>query len=316
MADETVMVGEHAEGPVTSHVSIKHATITPGKVAMWLFLGTEVMFFTGLIGTYVVLRSGSAPTSYSNIRPPADTDIGHTELVGIHIQNAGSRSDEVVKAVRPVFEKYANYSEADLEHLIHEGHAIVPGQRPTETAALMKELRDLGAKVEEEPLHTYAWPLPYKDHTNPLSIDLTALNTFILICSSVTMVLALAAVQKGDRGKMKLFLFATLAIGSVFLGIQVYEYTSLSTSHHYPLGISADGHFRPSSSLFASCFYTMTGFHGAHVAGGLVCLLCLLIAALMGKFTKANHAPIEMVGLYWHFVDLVWIILFTVVYLL
>ena len=69
-------------------------------------------------------------------------------------------------------------------------------------------------------------------------------------------------------------------------------------------------------SLFASCFFTMTGFHGAHVFGGVVCLSALLVGSLMGRFTREHHAPVELVGLYWHFVDLVWIILFTVVYLI
>ena len=86
--------------------------------------------------------------------------------------------------------------------------------------------------------------------------------------------------------------------------------------HVYPPGISATTHFRPSVSLFASCFFTMTGFHGAHVTGGVILLLCILIGALMGKFSSTHYAPVEMAGLYWHFVDLVWIILFTIVYLL
>ena len=98
--------------------------------------------------------------------------------------------------------------------------------------------------------------------------------------------------------------------------MQVYEYYQLMFGHHYPPGISATGHFRPSVSLFASCFFTMTGFHGAHVAGGVVMLTCLLIGQLRGQFTPNHYSPVELVGLYWHFVDLVWIILFTVVYLI
>ncbi len=131
------------------------------------------------------------------------------------------------------------------------------------------------------------------------------------------MVLALAAIQRGDASRMRLWLLATIVIGSVFLGVQVYEYRELMFGHVYPPGISADGHFRPSSSLFASCFFTMTGFHGAHVAGGIISLLILFLTALKpGRYTQAHHSPIELVGLYWHFVDLVWIILFTVVYLI
>ena len=114
--------------------------------------------------------------------------------------------------------------------------------------------------------------MPYDVLVNPLAINLTAFNTFVLICSSVTMVLALSAVQDGNRGRCNFFLAATVLIGSFFLSIQVYEYYQLMVGHHYPPGISATGHFRPSVSLFASCFFTMTGFHGAHVTGGVILL--------------------------------------------
>jgi len=163
---------------------------------------------------------------------------------------------------------------------------------------------------------TSSWPRPYDDATNPLSIDLTAVNTFILICSSLTMVLALSAIQRGDRRKLSLYLLATLAIGGTFLGIQVYEYRMLMFEHLYPQGISATGHFTPDVSLFASCFFTMTGFHGAHVAAGLVTLGVIFLQSLRGAYTRAHHGPVELAGLYWHFVDLVWILLFTVVYLI
>jgi len=222
--------------------------VSPGKVAMWLFLATEIMFFTGLIGTYIVLRAGSPSTAYSN-----------------------------------------DYS---------------PNKVPSDVA-----ITNPTAKL-------YNWPKPYDADTNPLSIDLTAANTFILICSSVTMVLGLAAIQRGDKKKLTMWLLATVIFGSIFLGIQVYEYRSLLFEHIYPKGISASGHFTPDVSLFASCFFTMTGFHGAHVAGGVVMLSCLLLQSLRGTYTKDHHSPVELIGLYWHFVDLVWIILFTVVYLI
>ena len=86
--------------------------------------------------------------------------------------------------------------------------------------------------------------------------------------------------------------------------------------HHYPPGISATGHFRPSVSLFASCFFTMTGFHGAHVTGGVVMLLVHLDPVACSRpYSARPLRPVELAGLYWHFVDLVWIILFTIVYL-
>ena len=130
------------------------------------------------------------------------------------------------------------------------------------------------------------------------------------------MVLALAAIQRGNRAKCNFFLAATVIIGSMFLGVQVYEYRQLMFAHHYPFGISASGHFVPSCSLFASCFFTMTGFHGAHVTGGVILLACVLIASLRGSYSATNYSTIELAGLYWHFVNLVWIILFTIVYLI
>jgi heme/copper-type cytochrome/quinol oxidase subunit 3 len=180
----------------------------------------------------------------------------------------------------------------------------------------MAELQSVGATVEPLELQTSSWPRPYDLATNPLSIDLTAINTFILICSSLTMVLALSAIQRGRKDRLRLYLGLTILIGGTFLGIQVYEYRQLMVGHPYPPGISATGHFTPDVSLFASCFFTMTGFHGAHVAGGLLALICIFVRSLFGCYSRAHHGPVELVGLYWHFVDLVWIILFTIVYLI
>ncbi len=133
---------------------------------------------------------------------------------------------------------------------------------------------------------------------------LTGINTFILIVSSFTMVLALDSVQRGAIGRLKLFLFATIALGATFLGIQVYEYRHLmSEGMHMNAG------------PYASTFFMCTGFHGAHVFAGVVYLTCIWIGALRGKFSATNYSPIELAGLFWHFVDLVWIILFTIIYL-
>ena len=150
-------------------------------------------------------------------------------------------------------------------------------------------------------MSTPDWPQP----SSVLNIPLTAFNTFLLICSSVTMVKAFAAAEEGNQSGIRKFLLATFLIGSLFLSIQAFEYHKLI--HHG---------FVISGGIFPSCFFTMTGFHGAHVAGGVIALFCLLIQALRGKYGAQNFTPIEYVGLYWHFVDLVWIILFTIVYLI
>lgn len=139
-----------------------------------------------------------------------------------------------------------------------------------------------------------------------LNVPVTAVNTFILIISSTTVVLALEGIMNGDRRRLKLFLAATLALGSTFLGVQIFEYTQL---------ILHEG-FTPSGSLFGGGFYTVTGFHGFHVFIGLLWCTALLIQAVKGKFSADDYMRVEIFGLYWHFVDVVWIILFTIIYLI
>lgn len=139
-----------------------------------------------------------------------------------------------------------------------------------------------------------------------LNIPVTAVNTFILIVSSTTVVLALQNIMDGNKQRLKLFLGLTLLLGATFLSIQIYEYRAL---------ILHEG-FTPAGSLFGSGFYTVTGFHGTHVFIGLIWCVWLLTQALREKFSADNYSRIEIFGLYWHFVDVVWIILFTIIYLL
>jgi cytochrome c oxidase subunit 3 len=159
-----------------------------------------------------------------------------------------------------------------------------------------------------------------------LSIQITAFNTFLLICSSVSMVKAYAAIQDGYQDKMKFWLLMTIIGGACFVGIQVYEYIHLIEHGFVPSGFREGSHIAelvekgtlPAATmgLYGSTFYTMTGFHGFHVTCGVVSMLYLyLFKALPGKYSPQDFGGIEVVGLYWHFVDLVWIILFTIVYL-
>ena len=190
-----------------------------GKLAVWLFLASEVMFFAGLICSYIVLRYG------------------------------------------------------------------------------------LGSQ----------WP----DPSSKLNVPLTALNTFILICSSVTMVKALSAAHRNDKHGVIVWLGCTILFGMFFLSVQAYEYNLLWHGHPAHGEHPAQPPLTPWGSLFGGCFYSMTGFHGAHVSGGVVWLLCLFYQAVVHKkYNAQNFLPIELAGLYWHFVDLVWIILFTIVYLI
>ena len=177
------------------------------KLGMWVFLGSEIMFFTALIGSYVILR--------------------------------------------------------------------------------------------------FAHPTSWKPPGVVLNIPVTAVNTFLLICSSVTMVKAFAAAQDGIQKQLRLWLLATVLIGATFVGVQVYEY-----SHLIEKG------FIPSEGLYGTTFYTMTGFHGFHVTIGVICMIYVTLRAFQGKYSATDHRGVEVIGLYWHFVDLVWIILFTIVYLI
>ena len=184
----------------------------------------------------------------------------------------------------------------------------------------------------------FAHPDHFAEPGVVLNVSLTALNTFFLICSSVTMVKAFAAIQKGDVGGLKKWLVGTILIGSLFVGIQGIEYAKLAeegfvpaaaeyhavgrVAHEAALAAGEAGeaalHSAPvqGGPLYGATFYTMTGFHGAHVSIGVLCLIFVLIRAMQGKYTQGDHRGVELVGLYWHFVDLVWIILFTIVYLI
>jgi cytochrome c oxidase subunit 3/cytochrome o ubiquinol oxidase subunit 3 len=136
-------------------------------------------------------------------------------------------------------------------------------------------------------------------------IPYTSVSSFVLLASSLTMVLALAAGQKRDHARMRLWLLATAFLGMTFVGGQVYEFTSF---YHEKLTIK--------TNLFGSTFYFLTGFHGVHVTVGVLMLLILVGLSLAGRLPDNAAFPVEMVGLYWHFVDIVWIIIFTVVYLI
>ncbi len=198
----------HAEHPPTS------MGVDSRKIAMWVFLASDCMFFGALIATYLIYRG---------------------------------RAEEMVRA----------------------------GQG--------------------------TGPLPFEI----LDIPYTSVSAGVLLMSSLTMVLALAAVQKGDTRGTRIWLLATSLLGSIFVGGQFFEFTEF---HHEGLGLT--------TNIFGSSFFTLTGFHGAHVTIGIVMLLTLLVMSLRGNVNKRDAMNVEIVGLYWHFVDIVWIVIFTLVYLI
>ena len=191
--------------------------LDPKKLGMWIFLGSDAMGFTGLLGAYAVLRLSA---------------MDHWQEV------------------------------------FRDGKA---------------EFIDMEA-----------------------SRNLTFVNTFVLICSSVTMVLALKNLRLGNLARFKGWLAATMLGGMGFLSMQAYEWTHLIR----------DEHIKASACNFGATFFFLTGYHGFHVFGGVCLLAWALRRAMKGVYSPQNSVGIEVVGLYWHFVDLVWIILFTVIYLL
>jgi cytochrome c oxidase subunit III len=138
-----------------------------------------------------------------------------------------------------------------------------------------------------------------------LDIPLTTVSTFVLLMSSLAMVLALDSVTKGNNRGAIGWLLGTALLGAAFLAFQAYEFT-----HFYHEGLRLD------TNLFGSTFFILTGFHGAHVAVGVMWLLILMIEALRGRLQRKDALKVEIAGLYWHFVDVVWIVIFMLIYLM
>ena len=143
------------------------------------------------------------------------------------------------------------------------------------------------------------WGAPEGGH---LDLPLAAVLTVILVASSFTMQFGVWAIRRGDTGGLKMWTAITLGLGVLFLAGQLYDYSQLG------FGI-ADG-------PYGTTFYTLTGFHGAHVFGGAVGLAIVLARTLRGQFSARNHVAVEAVSMYWHFVDVVWIGVFTTIYIL
>jgi len=142
--------------------------------------------------------------------------------------------------------------------------------------------------------------------TQVFNIELTSFSTFILLMSSLMMALAVNAIQRGNVRSMRFSLLVTAFFGAIFLGGQVYEFNHFVHEKHMTL----------SNSLFGSTFYTLTGTHGTHVAIGVLWLVSMYLFSFKKGFGQQNASDVEMMGLYWHFVDIVWIVIFTAVYLL
>jgi len=144
---------------------------------------------------------------------------------------------------------------------------------------------------------------PYPEDV--FDIPFTSVSSFVLLMSSLTMVLALAAIQRGDQRGLRVWLLATALLGTTFITGQAFEFTQF-----WHKGLTLE------TNLFGSSFFVLTGFHGAHVSVGILVLLSLVVMSLSGRLPQAKSLNVELAGLYWHFVDVVWIVIFTLVYLM
>lgn len=135
-----------------------------------------------------------------------------------------------------------------------------------------------------------------------INIPLVAINTVILLSSSFPMHFAARAISKGNKRGLTIGLILTVILGSIFLSIQAWEYTHAN--------------FTPSTGVFGSTFFTLTGFHGAHVTAGVIFLLICFFRSLRGDFSKDRHFAVSAAEMYWHFVDVVWVFLFLLLYIL
>ena len=138
-----------------------------------------------------------------------------------------------------------------------------------------------------------------------ISVPITTISTFVLLCSSFAMVMALRATNANDQKGIQIWLLLTALMGTIFIGFQIVEFYSFLQE-----GLRIDG------NLFGTTFFTLTGFHGAHVAVGVLMLLTMVILSFRVGLDHKRGMNVELVALYWHFVDIVWIVIFTVVYLL
>jgi len=146
-----------------------------------------------------------------------------------------------------------------------------------------------------------AGPTPHSLYDIPF----TSVSSFVLLMSSLSMALGVAAIQRGDHRRLRVWLCTTALLGAVFIGGQIYEFTTFIRR-----GMTIK------TNVTSGAFYVLTGFHGVHVTLGIIMLLTLVNFSIRGKIPQARAETVEIAGLYWHFVDIVWIIIFTVVYLI
>jgi cytochrome c oxidase subunit 3 len=182
---------------------------------------------------------------------------------------------------------------------------------------LLTEILFFGGLFLVYSVYRHAYPDGFAAASHELDVTLGTINTAVLIASSLTMALAVQAAQTGARRTLVVLLIATMILGGVFLGIKATEYVHKFAEHHVP-GPNFQferAHFRE-AQIFFSLYFVMTGLHALHMIIGIAIMMVMTWLAIGGRFTHEYYVPIEVTGLYWHFVDIVWIFLFPLLYLI
>lgn len=196
------------------------------------------------------------------------------------------------------------------DDVVHGGHGYATNTGISNTKLAMwlflsSECLLFGGLITTFLLYKHPLPGEGPGPNEVFDIPFTSATSFILLMSSLTMVLAVNAIERNDLNRTRTWLLGTAALGGLFIAGQVYEFTSF---YNKGLGYT--------TSRFSTSFYTLTGFHGAHVTFGIIMLMAMVLLSYRGRITQERAETVEVVGLYWHFVDVVWIVIFAVVYLI
>jgi cytochrome c oxidase subunit 3 len=205
----------------------------------------------------------------------------------------------------------------NLQHHFHSMDQQLEASTLGMWVFLVTEIMFFGGMFMAYIVYRIAYPDAWLAGSNHLDVTLGALNTAVLICSSLTMALAVRAAQTSNRGGQIVNLILTIVFGAVFLVVKYFEYAE-KFEHHLVPGPSFDATLPMAAQqqLFFSIYFMLTGIHALHMIIGIGLMLVILVMAIRGRFSAQWYTPVEISGLYWHFVDIVWIFLFPLLYLL
>jgi cytochrome c oxidase subunit III len=205
----------------------------------------------------------------------------------------------------------------------HQQHQFESVEQQADTsrlgmwAFLVTEVLFFGGLFAAYTVYRIQFPQAFTEASHHLDYIIGAFNTAVLISSSMTMALAVHAAQIGNRRRLVIFLALTILLGSVFLGVKVFEYHEKFVHHLVPgPHFHFEGAHGREAQLFFGLYFAMTGMHAVHMIIGIGMLSTLLVMSARGRFSPEYNTPVELAGLYWHFVDIVWIYLFPLLYLI